>query len=399
MDYSVTRAETQPRFSVAQEQTQEASRSGGRSSWPIAAIAVMQSLLWLGHWLLYATWTAFEPMSADAKRELGIALFLLSISFTVAAVLSFRYANGLVGTLYKVSTGWLGILNFLTWAAGAVWVLDLGLRLAGLDTAATRQGLGLTAFGAALLVSAYGFVNARLVRVRRMTVELAKLPEAWRGRTALLISDIHLGNVNGAGFARRIARMARRLDPSVVFLAGDVYDGAKVDPAKLVEPLMGIQPPSGVYFCGGNHEDFGDPLAYEAALREAGIEVLHNQRVVVDGVQIAGVSYGTAGRPLQLRAFLEGLRLEDGGPSILLNHVPHGLQIAEQAGVDLQLSGHTHGGQVFPFTLFTRRIFGRFTHGLERLGRLQVLTSSGVGTWGPAMRVGSAPEVVLITFA
>ncbi|MFP5235208.1 MAG: metallophosphoesterase [Acidobacteriota bacterium] len=359
----------------------------------------MQSILWLAHGLIYLTLTMFEPLNQAAANVLAIVLFVLSISFTIAAGLSYRYSNWLVSALYKVSVIWLGMLNFLTWAAALSWVADLAFRVAGQDSPVVREYVGIGIFAAAIAVSLYGFVNARVIRERRVTVELKNLPEAWRDRTALLISDVHLGNVNGPGFARRVARIARRLNPSVVFLAGDVYDGARVDPEWLAHPLEAVQPPLGVYFCGGNHEDYGDALAYEAALRGAGVEVLHDARVELDGLQIVGVSYATASHPLRFRAFLERLRLHEGGPAILLNHVPHGLNMAEQARVDLQLSGHTHGGQIFPFTFFTRRIFRQFTHGLARLGNLQVITSSGIGTWGPPMRVGTAPEVVLITFA
>ncbi len=399
MDYSVTRAESRPRFSAGQEHARAQAHRGPRPSWPVIGIVILQSILWLADWLIYATWTALEPMSPQASRVLGVVLFLLSIGFTISAILTLRFANGFVGFLYRVSASWLGVLNYLTWAACATWLAEWLMRLAGLNTAAARQDLGLAVFGVATAVSLYGFVNARLIRERRVTVTLQNLPEAWRGRRALLISDIHLGNVNGPGFARRIARIARRLNPAVVFLAGDVYDGARVDPDWLVEPLAAVQPPLGVYFCGGNHEDIGNALAYEEALRCAGVEVLHDARVDLEGLQVVGASYATASHPLRLRAFLERLRLQEGGPSILLNHVPHSLAIAERSGVDLQLSGHTHGGQLFPFTWFTRRIFRQFTHGLDRLGTLQVLTSCGVGTWGPPMRVGTAPEVVLITFA
>ena len=126
---------------------------------------------------------------------------------------------------------------------------------------------------------------------------------------------------------------------------------------------------------------------------------MHNERVDVDGLQVIGVSYADSTYPTHLRAFLEPLHLGSGPASILLNHVPHRLPIVEQAGVSLQLSGHTHGGQIFPFTLIVRRVYGKFSYGLQRFGKLQVLTSSGAGTWGPPMRVGTQPEVVLITFA
>jgi hypothetical protein len=193
--------------------------------------------------------------------------------------------------------------------------------------------------------------------------------------------------------------MARRLNPHIILIAGDLFDGSKANAARLASPLFSLQPPHGIYFSGGNHEDFGEPDVYEAALIGGGIRVLHNQRADVDGLQVIGVSYADSTRPMQLRSFLEGLHLNGGPASILLNHVPSRLPIAEVAGVSLQVSGHTHGGQMFPFTWITRRAFGKYTYGLHRYGKLQVLTSSGAGTWGPPMRVGTAPEVVLITFA
>ena len=101
---------------------------------------------------------------------------------------------------------------------------------------------------------------------------------------------------------------------------------------------------------------------------------------------------------MKLRARLDGLHHDPGRASILLNHVPNRLPVVEQAGFSLQLSGHTHGGQLFPFNWFVRYAFGKYSYGLQRFGRLQVLTSSGAGTWGPPMRVGTRPEIVLLTF-
>jgi predicted MPP superfamily phosphohydrolase len=125
--------------------------------------------------------------------------------------------------------------------------------------------------------------------------------------------------------------------------------------------------------------------------------ILNNQKITVDGLHIAGVPFGDSTSPIRLRATLESLRLNPGEASILLNHMPSRLPIVERAGVSLQLSGHTHGGQLFPFTLLTRRVFGRFTYGLHKFGNLQVYTSTGAGTWGPPMRVGTHPEIVLLT--
>ena len=367
--------------------------------WPVFGIFLLQVFLLLGHWFIFHTVVSFWPLGPGGERVLAIALFLLGISFVVAALLAFRFSNPLVEVIYRIAAVWLGMLNFIFWAACLCWLVSFALRLAQLDNPSTRHLLAGILFTLAILTSIYGMFNAQRIRERRLTVTLPNLPAAWRGRTALLLTDLHLGNINGARFARRIAEIARRLNPHIILIPGDLFDGSKADPARLVAPLFSLAPPSGIYFSGGNHEDFGDPDHYESTLVRGGIRVLHNQSIEVDGLQIVGVSYAASTNMLRLRSFLESLHLADGPASILLNHVPTRLSIVEAAGISLQVSGHTHGGQIFPFTWFTRRAFGNYTYGLNFYGKLQVLTSSGAGTWGPPMRVGSAPEVVLITFA
>jgi predicted MPP superfamily phosphohydrolase len=181
-------------------------------------------------------------------------------------------------------------------------------------------------------------------------------------------------------------------------LPGDFFDGTPVDPDRLASPFNALSPPLGIYLSTGNHDEFGDLPRYLRALTRAGVRVLSNEMVNVDGLYIVGIPYHDSTSILRARATLEGLRLDVDQPTILLNHVPNRLPIVEQAGVSLQLSGHTHGGQIIPFTWFTRRAFGKFTYGLHQFGALQVYTSCGVGTWGPPMRVGTCPEIVLITF-
>ena len=367
--------------------------------WPVLAVVLIQVILLLAHWFLFHTVVAFWPLTLDAQRCLAIALLLLGVSFVAAALLSHRYSNSPVRILYKIAAVWLGVFNFLFWAACLCWLGRFALYMARHDNVSSRQYLAALLFGLAFLTSFYGLLNARRIRERRLTITLPNLPLSWRGRTALLISDMHLGNVNGAPFARRIAGIATRLSPHIILIAGDLFDGSKVDPNHVASPLFAMAPPFGTYFSGGNHEDFGDPAQYESALIRGGIHVLHNRRVLADGLQIAGVSYADSTRPTQLRSFLDSLHLESGHASILLNHVPSQLPIVEAAGVNLQVSGHTHGGQFFPFTWITQHAFRQYTYGLNPHGKLLVLTSSGVGTWGPPLRVGTAPEVVLITFA
>ncbi|MGB8261624.1 MAG: metallophosphoesterase [Terracidiphilus sp.] len=360
-------------------------------------ILFVQGLLLLAHWFLYATWAAYWGAPVGwAGLAVKAVLFLLAISFTTAALLGFYSSSPLVSALYWVASVWLGTLNFLFYAAilcRAIGVAAFVFRLP-LNRPALAGGL----LVAALATSLYGLVNARIVHMRRITVTLPGLPASWRGRTALVISDLHLGHIHGVRFSRKVAARARALNPDIIFLPGDLFDGSHADAERLAAPLVELKPPLGFFFTAGNHDEFGPMNHYTQVLARGGVRVLNNERVTVDGLHIVGVPYGDASFPIRLRTTLEGLKPLEGEAVILLNHVPNRLPIAEQAGVSLQLSGHTHGGQLIPVTWFTRRAFGRYTYGFQRYGRLQVLTSSGAGTWGPPMRVGTESEMVLLRF-
>ena len=366
-------------------------------AWPVVGIALMQAFLLAAHWFIYYTCISLWPaLSPQAVLLLRTSLWLLAFTFIPAALLAFFHANRLVTLFYRIAVVWLGFLNYFFLAACFSWLASFALSVLGLH--ANRPFIAATLYGLAVVASIYGLVNARIIRVRRISVQLPGLPDIWRGRTALLLSDLHLGHMNGSRFSHRIVAMAERLNPSIIFLPGDLFDGVRANSAALIEPFSLLAPPLGIYFSSGNHDEFGNAAHYAEILNRIGIRVLANEMVIVDGLQVAGVSHGDSGSPIRLRAILESLHLAPGKASILLNHVPSRLPVVEQAGISLQLSGHTHSGQLFPFTFFTRRVFGNFTYGLQRFGGLQVYTSSGTGNWGPPMRLGTCPEAVLFTF-
>ena len=359
-----------------------------------AFVVTIQAILFLVHWFVYQTWTFFRPETdSPAFRTIAIAL---SISFVAASLLAFRYWNVWVRSFYRIAAVWLGFLNFFFLAALVCWVVYLGARLLGLPL--SRLNIAAEAFGLAVLAGIYGVLNARWLRVKRIAVALPNLPESWRGRVAAVVSDVHLGPVNGAAFLRRIVTKLSRLRPDVVFIPGDLYDGTKADLEALAAPWKELSPPFGIYFVTGNHEEFSDRAKYLRAVSRSGIHVLNNEKVTLDDLQIIGVHDRDSADAERFRYLLESANVDRSRTIILLTHVPRRLQIAETAGISLQLSGHTHGGQIFPFTWFTHRIFGDYTYGVKRFGGLIVYTSSGAGTWGPPMRVGMHPEIVLIEF-
>ncbi len=360
-------------------------------------IVIVQFLIFAAHWFVYETWAAFEGgPDPSGITGLKVTMAVLSVTFVPASLLAFRYSNTWTKLFYKFSAVWLGMLNFFVLAACLCWAVYLGEKMFGLPGG--RPVLAESVFGLAFFTGFCGVLNARRLRLKRIKVKLPNLPSSWRGRTAALVSDIHLGHVNGRGFIRKVVARLRRLGPDVVFIGGDLFDGVRVRVGNLAAEWKKISPKLGVYYVTGNHEEFSDPAKYLAALSDAGVRVLNNERVTVDDLDIVGVHYRDSVHAERFRSVLQGAGLNHGRPSILLVHSPHRLEIAEKEGVSLQLSGHTHAGQIYPFIWFTRRAFRKYAYGLNRFGKMMVYTSSGCGTWGPPMRVGTRPEIVLIEF-
>lgn len=360
-------------------------------------VTVVQLILFLTHFFIYETWIFGAAQGgATTSAWLKITAGVLSVSFLSASLLAFRFTNSAMRTFYRIAAVWLGIVSFLFFAAAASWVIFGVARLAGVN--ANFHQITEVLYAIAVVTGVAGLLNAGWTRVRRVTVRLENLPDAWRGRTAALVSDLHLGHVRNGSFLRRIVATVMSERPDAVFLAGDLYDGTAIDAAKAAEPLRELRAPQGAYFVAGNHEQFGDDSRYLQAVRNAGVRVLHNEKVEADQLQIVGVPYNHATRDEHFQKVLRQIGVDKNRASILLTHAPDRPHIAEQEGISLQVSGHTHVGQFYPWTWMARRIYRQFAYGLSRIGKMLVYTSSGAGTWGPPLRLGSSPEVVFLQF-
>lgn len=384
-----------PELSAASQSPARTS-PGVRARIPIF-VSVIQSFLFLVHLAVYATWTYFWG-ALDYSHAVGlrITLAILSVSFVAASLLAHRYFNPMIRAIYTIASVWLGLVSFFFLAACACWIVYGAPLLFGVHL--EKRTIAAVCFGLCLLAGISAIVNAAWTRVVRVTVKLPNLPAAWRGRTAAVVSDLHLGHVRNSGFLRRIVRKLSSLRPDVLFIPGDMYDGTAVDLERLAIPWAEFSAPLGSYFITGNHEEFTSPGKYLDAVRQAGIRVLENEKIVLDGLQIAGVDYRDSVNVERFRSILRQMELDRNVASILLVHNPNHLPVAAEAGISLQLSGHTHRGQYFPFTAIVSRIYGKYAYGLNRFGDLAIYTSCGAGTWGPPMRLGSNPEIVLIRF-
>jgi uncharacterized protein len=290
------------------------------------------------------------------------------------------------------------LLGLVGWLFSANWLP--GFR------AASAEGVPLLA----LLVTLLGFLNARrTAAVVRVDVPIKNLPAALHGFSVAQISDVHVGPTIRQHYLRRIVNKVNALGADVVAITGDLVDGKVSELARHVAPLAELQSRHGTFFVTGNHEYYSGAHAWIVELRRLGLTVLMNEHVVLRHGELlqadaradlilAGVTDFSAhhfdeAHRSDPAAALRGAPLDV--VRVLLAHQPRSAVAAEQAGFDLQLSGHTHGGQFWPWNLFVR-FQQPFTSGLRQLQNLWVYTSRGTGYWGPPKRFGAPSEITLL---
>jgi predicted MPP superfamily phosphohydrolase len=271
--------------------------------------------------------------------------------------------------------------------------IDPGRRLLLARLIGGGAALGASAVGAAAVRRAL-----RRVEVTEVPVALTRLP-AGAGLTIVQLTDLHVGPTIGRAFIEDIVRRTNALRPDVVAITGDLVDGTVERLRDAVEPLRDLQATHGTFFVTGNHEYFSGAGPWVAELRRLGIRVLRNERVSVGPVDLAGIDdhsavrLGEGDRPDVGRA-LAGR--DPSRPVVLLAHQPRAIFEAAQHGVDLQLSGHIHGGQIWPFSYLVK-LQQPYVVGLHRHRESQIYVSPGTGYFGPPMRLGTRAEITRLT--
>jgi uncharacterized protein len=257
------------------------------------------------------------------------------------------------------------------------------------------ERVGLTILLGAVLITVIGVIQARRPRVVRVTVPIADLPADLAGFKIVQLSDLHVGSTIQRSFVDRVVDRANALAPDLFAVTGDVADGFVSELRDHVAPLGRLRAPLGTFFVTGNHEYYWDPRGWMRELERLGIDVLSNEHRLIERgrgrLLLAGVTdLSAASNP---HAAVAGA--PDSDVRILLAHQPRSAFAAQDAGFDLQLSGHTHGGQYFPFNVLVR-LFQPFVAGLHRLEAMWLYVSRGTGYWGPPLRFGAPSEITLI---
>jgi len=384
----------------------------------IVFLAVILAIMIGAHLLLYKAivnfWGVVSPFT---KSILLVSLLLLAISFMASFFLLRIQENQFTIGFYIFTATWTGFFINLLLAAGACWLIIAILRIAGQNP--NTRLIAAVGLALAVLYASYGVWNALHPRIKDITVTFKNLPHEWQNKTIVQLSDIHLGHVHGQGFLNRIIAKINAINPEIIFITGDLFDGMDASFLELAKPLNNLSAPQGVFFVTGNHESYVGLKRALHVLNQTKIRVLHNEVIDVDGLEIIGIGYPGIKNKNDIRC-LEKLEQTSSknAPRILLFHTPTSIQLKgedefeqhfstywipdttftlpQQLGVNLQLSGHSHAGQIFPFGFLTQLIYKGYDYGLHREGEFNIYTTSGVGTWGPPMRTGNSPEIVAI---
>jgi predicted MPP superfamily phosphohydrolase len=391
----------------------------------LLAMVLLHSYLW---WRLVRSTT----VPGRPRRRLTVLTVLLGLLPVAAILLRRTLPLDAAGPLDWVAYSWLGVAFY---AFLALLVLEPVRVLARLvrrrrralvpagptpeedpaeapepdvPTSSRRlflaRGLAVTAGTVALGTAGTGVYLANSAPVvQRVPITLRGLDPALDGFRIVTFSDGHLSATYGGRRFERLVEIVNEQRPDVVAIVGDLVDGEVDELRDDVAPLADLVSEQGVYFVTGNHEYFVDTRAWLRHLPTLGVDVLHNERVTLTRgtatFDLAGIddrtaaSSGVPGHGANLHAALDGR--DERSPVVLLAHQPVQVERAAAAGVDLQLSGHTHGGQLWPFD-YVIRLDQPALEGLSRVGDTQLYVTRGAGYWGPPMRIGARPEVTVV---
>ncbi len=333
-------------------------------------------------------------LGSHPAKSVTAIMFLVPVLY-IASFFSARNANKLGKYYYTVINIIAGIVFYLFLGAILLGLISVGYLIAG-TIVPIALAWGVVALS--LLAAGVAFIQARHIVVTRYTVTLPHAPEEWNGKTAAMISDTHFGLINYTKFADKVVTKILSLKPDFVLHAGDFYDGPIVDtkPITAIWKKLTAQVP--LFYTPGNHEAYGDYAMFVQSVRDAGATVLDNKMTEYKGVQIAGTLYHPGKEPHDISDTLQTLSLDKTKATILINHPPTAFEAPQQYGVNLIVSGHTHQGQTWPFRYITHKVYGAYDYGMHPYKDLTSITSDGIGTYGPPIRLFNSPEVVLITF-
>lgn len=343
-------------------------------------IVIAWAIVFLVHFI------AFEPLARVFHISVPhwpVMLAIVSFSYFLATICVRTTTNQFADIFYFIASTWLGIVFLLF---SVMLLYEIVHLTTGFDSRLIISTLLLMVVG----LSMYALFAGRNLTTREYTVPVAQLTAPL---TIVHLSDIHVGTVHQVKYLERVVTATNDAQPDLVLITGDLFDGSAPIDEGILKPLNELSAPS--YFSNGNHEEYEGLVEVKETVSHLDMQLLDNRMVEWTGLQIVGVNDRQSLRNTSLTQVLDSLSLDSDKPTILMYHSPSDWEVAREHGIDLMLSGHTHNGQIFPFTLLVRMAF-KHINGLYQEGEQFLHVSPGTGTWGPPMRLGSRNQVTIL---
>lgn len=351
------------------------------------------AVLFLSNYFVFSSLIQFYSITNNTiKIVLGLVLAFFAISFILSHFIA-RVSSGLLTKFYYfLANAFLGFLLYLLLFSALSWLIYSIGRGCGKNIPMNFILSGFIILS--LIICIYGYYNSRQFKIKNITVGVKDLPDKWNNKTILHLSDLHLGVLNSESLVKKINDSVNDAHPDIVLITGDYYDGTSPKYKEFAEPLESINSTYGIYMVTGNHETYITDNFQYTALKDAGVKVLWDEIIDIDGLKLIGIDYPGHELKKDISSILNRVNRNDF--NVLLYHEPKFMEEAKEAGVDLQLAGHAHAGQIWPINYITRLIYKKFYYGLNSIGDYNIYTTSGCGTWGPPLRVGIKGEIVAI---
>jgi len=363
----------------------------------ISGLILFIFLLFSSHYLIYSSLIKFFAIvNPTSKNILLTIIFVLAVSFILSSILAHWQDNVFTRAFYFISSFWQGLMVNLLMAIALTWLFVWLAKIINLDI--SSMILAIIFFSLAVVFTGFGYFNAMHPIIKNITVTIPNLPEIWQGKKIVQLSDVHLGHIYRENFMQSVVDKVNNIKPEIVVITGDLLDGMDGDIFVPIQPLNNLETKKGAFFITGNHETYLGVEKIFSVLEKNKIRILKDEVVDIDGLKLIGLSYPVKGKNKDIIARLNLLKDKYfNQPNILLYHEPKKIREVSQTGVNLQLSGHTHLGQMIPFNLVTKFFYKGYDYGLHKIDDYTLYTTNGVGTWGPPIRTGNKPEIVVIT--
>jgi len=321
---------------------------------------------------------------------LAIILFALSVCFILGSLIA-HFDGGITAkAVYYLGSVWIGVVVNLILFLGLGFIFIKLLILFGVNV--NLRIIGAILLFLTTLYTTYGIIHAQDIKIKNISVAVKNLPTAWQGKKIVQISDVHLGIINTGKLMEKIVDKALAANPDYVFITGDLLDGTGDNLSNSLASLNKIRVP--IFMVTGNHETYLGIDKTKEAINNTNIKILHDDIVNIDGMQIIGADYPERMARKDFAPLFA--KMDKAKPNILLYHEPLYIDKIKNSGIILELCGHTHRGQMYPILFFTNLIYKGYEYGLHNFGDYNLYTTSGAGTWGPPMRIGSDSEIAII---